>query len=102
MSDTAEKITVVLGEYKGIRIPKMEATVSNEEIEEELKRAQQMAAKKTPKDGPAETGDEALIDFTGYIDGKAFPGGDGSWSSDPALLFRDLKNSFWEAKRETA
>ncbi|HIZ06621.1 MAG TPA: trigger factor [Candidatus Eubacterium avistercoris] len=78
MSDTAEKITVVLGEYKGIRIPKMEATVSNEEIEEELKRAQQMAAKKTPKDGPAETGDEALIDFTGYIDGKAFPGGDGS------------------------
>lgn len=77
MNDTAEKITVILGEYKGIKIPKMEASVSEEEVQAELKRAQQMAANKTPKDGPAEMGDEALIDFTGYMDDVAFPGGDG-------------------------
>ncbi|MCU6763486.1 Trigger factor [uncultured Roseburia sp.] len=77
MSETAEKITIVLGEYKGIKIPKQEVTVTEEEIEAELKRAQKMAAKKAAKDGEAETGDETVIDFTGYIDGEAFPGGDG-------------------------
>lgn len=77
MSETAEKITIELGEYKGIKIPKREVTVTEEEIETELKRAQKMAAKKVAKDGAAETGDETVIDFTGYIDGEAFQGGDG-------------------------
>ena len=78
MSEAIEKITVVLGEYKGIKLPKMEVTVTEEEVQEELKRAQQMAATKEPKDGAAETGDETVIDFVGYKDGVAFPGGDGS------------------------
>ena len=30
------------------------------------------------KDGAAELGDEAVIDFVGYIDGEAFAGGDGT------------------------
>ena len=46
MSEAIEKITVVLGEYKGIKLPKMEVTVTEEELQEELKRAQQMAATK--------------------------------------------------------
>ena len=78
MSEAIEKITVVLGEYKGIKLPKMEVTVTEEELQEELKRAQQMAATKEPKEDAAETGDETVIDFVGYKDGVAFPGGDGS------------------------
>lgn len=78
MSEAIEKITVVLGNYKGIKLPKMEVTVTEEELQEELKRAQQMAATKEPKEGAAETGDETVIDFVGYKDGTAFPGGDGT------------------------
>lgn len=72
-----DKIKVELGQYKGIEIPKAMVSVTEEEIMEELKRAQQMASTKAKKDGAAETGDETLIDFVGYMDGVAFPGGDG-------------------------
>lgn len=72
-----DKIKVELGQYKGIQIPKAMVSVTEEEIMEELKRAQQMAASKVKKEGPAETGDETVIDFIGYMDGVAFPGGDG-------------------------
>lgn len=72
-----DKIKVELGQYKGIQIPKAMVSVTEEEIMEELKRAQQMAATKVAKDGAAETGDETVIDFIGYMDGVAFPGGDG-------------------------
>ncbi len=72
-----DKITVELGQYKGIQIPKAMISVTEEELMEELKRAQQMAGTKKAKDGAAETGDETLIDFVGYMDGVAFPGGDG-------------------------
>lgn len=72
-----DKIKVELGQYKGIQIPKAMVSVTEEELMEELKRAQQMAASKVAKDGAAETGDETLIDFIGYMDGVAFPGGDG-------------------------
>lgn len=72
-----DKIKVELGQYKGIQIPKAMVSVTEEELMEELKRAQQMAATKVEKEGPAETGDETVIDFIGYMDGVAFPGGDG-------------------------
>ena len=72
-----DKIKVVLGQYKGIQIPKAMVSVTEEELMEELKRAQQMASTKVVKDGAAETGDETTIDFVGYMDGVAFPGGDG-------------------------
>lgn len=72
-----DKIKVELGQYKGIQLPKAMVSVTEEEIMAELKRAQQMAGTKAKKDGAAETGDETLIDFVGYMDGVAFPGGDG-------------------------
>ncbi len=72
-----DKIKVELGQYKGIEVPKANVEVTEAEVMEELKRAQQMAANKVAKEGPAETGDETVIDFIGYMDGVAFPGGDG-------------------------
>ena len=47
MSEAIEKITVVLGEYKGIKLPKMEVTVTEEELQEELKRAESFGVKFT-------------------------------------------------------
>lgn len=77
------KVTVLpeveLGEYKGLEVKKAEYPVSDEDIENELKAAQQKNARIEVKgEGAAvETGDIAVIDFKGYVDGTAFEGGEG-------------------------
>ncbi|PYI52194.1 trigger factor [Paenibacillus flagellatus] len=70
------KPEVQLGEYKGLEIPKKDATVTEEEIAEELKRLQQRHAELVVlEEGTAEQGDVAVIDFEGFVDGVAFEGG---------------------------
>ncbi len=71
-------IQLKLGEYKGVQVKKQEITVTEAEIEAELRHAQERAARTEEKTGGAEMGDETVIDFVGYIDGEAFPGGEGS------------------------
>jgi trigger factor len=72
-------IQVKLGNYKGIQVKKTEVVITDEEVQAELVRACQLAAKNVEKiDAPAEMGDETVIDFVGYIDGEAFEGGDGT------------------------
>lgn len=72
-------IQIKLANYKGIQVKKQEITVTEQEIEAELKHAQERAAKTEEKvNGAAAIGDETVIDFIGYIDGEAFPGGEGS------------------------
>lgn len=72
------EIKVTLGAYKGVKVPKPEISVTPEEIEAELKHACECAAQQEEKQDAAVMGDETVIDFVGYIDGEAFPGGDGS------------------------
>lgn len=73
------EIKVTLGNYKGIKVPAPEITVTEEELKAELQRACQCAAKQEEKETEAAVmGDETVIDFVGYIDDEAFPGGDGS------------------------
>ena len=55
-----------------------EPEIQEEEVKAELERARQYAVTTQDKDGAAELGDEAVIDFVGYIDGEAFAGGDGT------------------------
>lgn len=70
------KPEVKLGEYKGIEVPAAEATVDAEEISAELERLQQRHAELNVIDeGTVESGDTAVIDFDGYVDGVAFEGG---------------------------
>lgn len=71
-------IRLKLGEYKGIRVKTQEITVTEAEINAELRHAQELAARTEEKEGGAAMGDETVIDFVGYIDGEAFPGGEGS------------------------
>ncbi len=67
-----------LAPYKGLSLPKIEVSVSEEELENELRRAATYASEKRSKETEAlEFGDETVIDFTGYLDGVPFPGGDG-------------------------
>lgn len=74
----AKKPEVTLGEYKGVTVDKIEISVSDEEIEEELKKTQEQNAREiTVEDRPVQEGDTAVIDYEGFCDGVAFAGGKG-------------------------
>jgi len=65
-----------LGKYKGIEIPKIEYTVSDEDINHELGHMQEHNSRLISiEDRPVEKGDITVIDFEGFVDGKAFEGG---------------------------
>lgn len=65
-----------LGEYKGIEVTKQTQRVTNADIDQVLEEMRERNAQlvSSEKDG-IETGDFAVIDFTGYVDDQPFPGG---------------------------
>lgn len=77
-AEVAVKPDVVLGEYKGIEVEKAEVEVTDAEIEEELHKEQDKNSRMVAvEDRPAEMKDTVTLDFEGFIDGEAFPGGKG-------------------------
>ena len=65
-----------LGKYKGIEIPKIVYTVTEESIENELKQMQERNARLVTVEGKAvEKGNTTIMDFEGFVDGKPFEGG---------------------------
>ncbi len=74
----ATKPEVTLGMYKGIEVEKIEVAVTDDEVQEELKRAQMQNRRSFDvTDRPAALGDTVTIDFDGYVDGQPFEGGKG-------------------------
>lgn len=72
----AVKPEVELGEYKGVSVPKADTSVSEEELNNEIDQDRNKNARTIKvEDGAAENGDETVIDFDGYVDGKRFDGG---------------------------
>ncbi|MED4871291.1 trigger factor [Geobacillus stearothermophilus] len=70
------KPEVKLGQYKGLEVEKMDTTVTDEDVENELKRLQENYAELVVKeDGTVENGDTVVIDFEGVVDGEPFEGG---------------------------
>ena len=68
---------VTLGEYKGLEVEKVEATVTDEQIQAELDRMAQNVASTETVERAAEMGDTANIDFEGFDNGVPFNGGKG-------------------------
>lgn len=68
---------VTLKEYKGLDIHKEEVNVTDEDVEEEVKRIQNRYADWVlrEEDQEAENGDQVTIDYAGSIDGVPFDGG---------------------------
>ena len=65
-----------LGKYKGIEIKKIEYNVEDKDIEHELEHMQEHNSRLISiDDRPVEDGDITVIDFEGFVDGKAFEGG---------------------------
>ena len=72
----AVKPEVSLGQYKGVEVEKADASVSAEDVEAELKKVQEQNARLlTVEDRGVEDGDQTVIDFEGFVDGKGFEGG---------------------------
>ena len=73
------KPEIELGEYIGVEIKKIEASVSDEDVENELKKAAEKNSRLiTIEDRGVLSGDTVLIDFEGFIDTIAFEGGKAS------------------------
>ncbi|MFZ0578557.1 MAG: trigger factor [Psychrobacillus psychrotolerans] len=72
------KPEVTLGDYKGLEVTKLEETVTDEEIDEQLKSNQTRLAELVVKEDAIVDGDTAVIDFEGFVDGEAFEGGAGT------------------------
>ncbi|KGX88069.1 trigger factor [Pontibacillus marinus] len=70
------KPEVELGDYKGLEVEAQDTTVTDEDVEEELKKQQEQQAELVVKEeGTIENGDTVVMDFEGFVDGEAFEGG---------------------------
>ena len=70
------KPEVKLGDYKGLTYTKKEVNPKDEEIDAEINKELEKAARTvTVTDRPINNGDIATIDFKGYVDDVAFEGG---------------------------
>ena len=71
----AVKPEIKVGSYNGLTVEKTVHTVTDEAVDAELKRVQERNARELTREGAAENGDIADIDFEGFVDGVAFEGG---------------------------
>ncbi|MGN0696006.1 MAG: trigger factor [Oscillospiraceae bacterium] len=76
------KVTVVskpeveISDYKGIEIDKSVKDITDEDVDNEINKLRERQGRLVTVEGrAAENGDTTVIDFEGFIDGKAFDGG---------------------------
>ncbi len=75
-AEVAVRPEVKLGEYKGIEVKKLEVSVSDEEVEEELKKEQEKNSRLVDvTDRAVADGDTLTLDYSGSVDGVQFDGG---------------------------
>ncbi|MCR5502405.1 MAG: trigger factor [Lachnospiraceae bacterium] len=74
----ALKPPVKLGKYKGVTIEKVDAEVTDEDVDAAIEKERQNNARTIPvEDRPVEKDDVVKLDFEGFIDGEPFEGGKG-------------------------
>lgn len=87
---------VKVGNYKGLEYTSQKASVTDEEVDVEIQRRLQKAAKtENSKTGKVENGDTINISFVGKIDGKEFEGGS-SESTDITVGTTQMIDGFVE------
>lgn len=70
------KPEIKLGDYKSIEIEKVEYNVTDEILDNEIKKAQDANGRLVDAaDRPVQDGDHLIIDYEGSVDGVLFPGG---------------------------
>ncbi len=72
------KPDVEISAYKGLEVEKESVEISDEDIMKEIDNTRERNSRMLTVEGrAAENGDEAVIDFEGFLDGVAFEGGKG-------------------------
>ncbi|MDF2564109.1 MAG: Trigger factor [Massilibacillus sp.] len=72
------KPEITLGDYKGLKVEKTAVEVTDEQIDAQVNKMLENAAKMVIVEGAEiQDGDFAVIDFEGFVDGVAFEGGEG-------------------------
>ena len=66
---------VKLGQYRGLEVTRQETLVSDDEINEELKREQEKNSRLVEVERPVQDGDTVILDYSGSVDGEKFDGG---------------------------
>lgn len=75
-AEVAVKPEVTLGKYKGVTVTRMDASVSDEEVEKEIESQLSRNARTIDvTDRAAQKGDTVVLDFDGSVDGVPFEGG---------------------------
>ena len=74
-AEVALRPEVELGAYKGVEIEKVITEVTDEDMEEEIKKVQEQNSREVTVERAAENGDKVMIDYAGSVDGVAFDGG---------------------------
>ncbi|MEG1834874.1 MAG: trigger factor [Oscillospiraceae bacterium] len=69
------KPEVTLGEYKGLKATKKATKVSADEVKAEMTKMQEQNSRMVTVDRAAKKNDITVLDFEGFVDGKAFEGG---------------------------
>jgi trigger factor len=77
-AEVALKPEIGLGKYKGVKVPKQDNKVSDEEIDAAIEREREKSARNIlVEDRPVKDGDMTVLDFEGFLDGVPFAGGKG-------------------------
>ena len=72
------KPSVEISSYKGLEVERDVIEVTDEDVMKEIDNTRERNSRMLTVDNrPAENGDEAVIDFEGFLDGVAFDGGKG-------------------------
>lgn len=75
-SEVDLKESIKVGEYKGLKVEKYDATVSDKAVNEQIKKTlESKATTKQIKSGTVKKGDSVMISYEGKINGKKFDGG---------------------------
>lgn len=77
-AEVALKPEIKLGKYKGVKIDKVDAEVTEEEVTAEIDKERERNARNiNVTDRTVKDGDMTVIDFEGFVDDVAFEGGKG-------------------------
>lgn len=75
-AEVAVRPDVKLGEYKGIEVKKQEISVTDEDVEKEVKKEQEKNSRLVDvTDRPVEDGDTVVMDYEGFVGDDQFEGG---------------------------
>ena len=75
-AEVAVRPEVELGAYRGIEVAKQDITVTDEEVDEEIRKEQEKNSRLVDvTDRAVEDGDTITLDYSGSVDGEKFDGG---------------------------